>query len=213
MGDALGKLYVERHFPPGAKARMDELVANLREAYRVSINQLDWMTPDTRQRALAKLDDRRSSASMRLARLVLLGDLGGTDPAQARHPVGLTPALELVEARQLGLVGRDDQLAGALVGDFAVVAVGVELARSFDAEPRSQRSWSVVDAGVDDAARVAGLVRAKLRLALENADSRIGVPLGQLARDREPDDAPTDDREVTFARRLDRRHSSEASAR
>jgi putative endopeptidase len=56
MGDALGKLYVERHFPPGAKARMDELVANLREAYRVSISELDWMTPETRQRALAKLD-------------------------------------------------------------------------------------------------------------------------------------------------------------
>jgi predicted metalloendopeptidase len=56
MGDALGKLYVERHFPPDAKARMDELVANLREAYRVSINRLDWMTPDTRLRALAKLD-------------------------------------------------------------------------------------------------------------------------------------------------------------
>jgi predicted metalloendopeptidase len=56
MGDALGKLYVERHFPPDAKARMDELVANLRQAYRVSINRLDWMTPDTRLRALAKLD-------------------------------------------------------------------------------------------------------------------------------------------------------------
>ena len=56
MGDALGKLYVERHFPPGAKARMDELVDNLREAYRVSINRLDWMTPETRERALAKLD-------------------------------------------------------------------------------------------------------------------------------------------------------------
>jgi predicted metalloendopeptidase len=56
MGDALGKLYVERYFPPDAKARMDELVANLREAYRVSINQLEWMTPETRQRALAKLD-------------------------------------------------------------------------------------------------------------------------------------------------------------
>ena len=56
MGDALGKLYVDRYFPAGAKARMDELVANLREAYRVSINQLDWMTPDTRRRALAKLD-------------------------------------------------------------------------------------------------------------------------------------------------------------
>ncbi|MBU8818951.1 M13 family metallopeptidase [Mycolicibacterium goodii] len=56
MGDALGKLYVQRHFPPEAKARMDELVANLREAYRVSIDELDWMTPETRAKALAKLD-------------------------------------------------------------------------------------------------------------------------------------------------------------
>jgi putative endopeptidase len=56
MGDAVGRLYVERHFPPDAKARMDILVANLREAYRVSINDLDWMTPATRQKALAKLD-------------------------------------------------------------------------------------------------------------------------------------------------------------
>ena len=56
LGDAVGRLYVERHFPPDAKARMDVLVANLREAYRVSINDLEWMTPDTRRRALAKLD-------------------------------------------------------------------------------------------------------------------------------------------------------------
>ncbi|WP_156428037.1 M13 family metallopeptidase [Mycobacterium sp. GA-1999] len=56
MGDAVGKLYVERHFPPHAKQRMDELVANIREAYRVSINSLDWMTPATREKALAKLD-------------------------------------------------------------------------------------------------------------------------------------------------------------
>lgn len=56
MGDAVGKLYVDRHFPPAHKARMDELVANLREAYRVSITNLEWMTPETRQRALAKLD-------------------------------------------------------------------------------------------------------------------------------------------------------------
>jgi putative endopeptidase len=56
MGDAVGKLYVERHFPPHAKERMDELVANLREAYRVSINSLEWMTPETREKALVKLD-------------------------------------------------------------------------------------------------------------------------------------------------------------
>ena len=56
MGDALGKLYVQRYFPPEHKARMDQLVANLREAYRVSITNLEWMTPETRERALAKLD-------------------------------------------------------------------------------------------------------------------------------------------------------------
>ena len=56
MGDAVGRLYVERYFPPEAKARMDVLVDNLRKAYQVSIESLDWMTPETRQRALAKLD-------------------------------------------------------------------------------------------------------------------------------------------------------------
>lgn len=56
MGEALGRLYVERHFPPEAKSRMDELVDNLREAYRVSINRLEWMTPETREKALVKLD-------------------------------------------------------------------------------------------------------------------------------------------------------------
>jgi putative endopeptidase len=56
MGDAVGKLYVQRHFPPGAKARIDTLVGNLQEAYRISISELDWMTPQTRERALAKLD-------------------------------------------------------------------------------------------------------------------------------------------------------------
>lgn len=56
MGDAVGRIYVERHFPPDAKSRMDELVTNLREAYRVSINELEWMTPATRAKALVKLD-------------------------------------------------------------------------------------------------------------------------------------------------------------
>jgi putative endopeptidase len=55
MGDAVGKLYVQRHFPPDAKARVDALVDNLQEAYRISIGDLDWMTPQTRQRALTKL--------------------------------------------------------------------------------------------------------------------------------------------------------------
>jgi putative endopeptidase len=55
LGEAVGRLYVERHFPPAAKERMVELVANLVEAYRQSISTLDWMSPATRERALAKL--------------------------------------------------------------------------------------------------------------------------------------------------------------
>ncbi|MGP3533765.1 M13 family metallopeptidase [Microbacterium sp. RD1] len=56
MGEAVGRVYVERHFPPAAKEAMDELVANLVEAYRQSIRELEWMSPETRERALAKLD-------------------------------------------------------------------------------------------------------------------------------------------------------------
>ncbi|WP_432548095.1 M13 family metallopeptidase [Kineococcus sp. SYSU DK004] len=55
LGEALGELYVAEHFPPAAKARMEELVANLVEAYRVDIEALDWMTRETKDRALEKL--------------------------------------------------------------------------------------------------------------------------------------------------------------
>ncbi|WP_308798359.1 M13 family metallopeptidase [Agromyces silvae] len=56
MGEAVGRIYVERHFPPAAKAAMDDLVANLVEAYRQSISALDWMGEETRKRALDKLE-------------------------------------------------------------------------------------------------------------------------------------------------------------
>ncbi len=55
MGEAVGKLYVEKHFPPAAKDRMKELVENLVAAYRESIGSLDWMSPETRAKALEKL--------------------------------------------------------------------------------------------------------------------------------------------------------------
>lgn len=55
MGDAVGKIYVERHFPLEAKAEMDELVAWLLAAYAESISSLEWMSEVTRERALEKL--------------------------------------------------------------------------------------------------------------------------------------------------------------
>ena len=55
-GFALGRLYVERYFPPANKARADAMIANLTAAYRESITTLDWMGPETRREALAKLE-------------------------------------------------------------------------------------------------------------------------------------------------------------
>ncbi|HEX8028622.1 MAG TPA: M13-type metalloendopeptidase [Vicinamibacterales bacterium] len=55
LGEMLGKLYVEKHFKPEAKARMEALVANLREAYKIGIGTLEWMGPETRKQAQEKL--------------------------------------------------------------------------------------------------------------------------------------------------------------
>lgn len=60
IGEAVGAEYVARVLPPEAKAEMEELVANLIEAYRVSISGLDWMSAETRERALKKLGQFRS---------------------------------------------------------------------------------------------------------------------------------------------------------
>ncbi|MDB5292240.1 MAG: peptidase, partial [Phycisphaerales bacterium] len=55
MGEALGRLYVEKHFTPDAKRRMDDLVKNILAAYRERIESRDWMGADTKKQALAKL--------------------------------------------------------------------------------------------------------------------------------------------------------------
>lgn len=56
MGEGLGQLYVQEHFSPQAKARAQELVDNVMLALKARIEQLDWMSPETKQKALAKWD-------------------------------------------------------------------------------------------------------------------------------------------------------------
>lgn len=56
LGEAVGNIYVEKYYPPEAKARMDQLVKYLIEAYRESIQELDWMSDETKKKALVKLD-------------------------------------------------------------------------------------------------------------------------------------------------------------
>ncbi|HYQ99449.1 MAG TPA: M13 family metallopeptidase, partial [Casimicrobiaceae bacterium] len=55
IGEALGRVYVAKYFPPESKARMEKLVANLLLAYKQSIDQLDWMGAETKREAQAKL--------------------------------------------------------------------------------------------------------------------------------------------------------------
>ncbi len=85
LGEAVGKLFVEEHFPPAAKARMNTLVANLTEAYRRNILALDWMSPETKAKALEKLakfnpkigytDHWRDYSSLEIRRDDLVGNL------------------------------------------------------------------------------------------------------------------------------------------
>jgi putative endopeptidase len=55
IGDLLGQLYVAKYFKPEAKARMTEMIKNLRAAFEIRIKNLDWMSAETKEKALAKL--------------------------------------------------------------------------------------------------------------------------------------------------------------
>ncbi|WUR14677.1 M13 family metallopeptidase [[Empedobacter] haloabium] len=56
LPEAVGRMYVETHFPPEAKARVQQMVGNIVAAFRRRIEQLDWMAPSTKREAQAKLD-------------------------------------------------------------------------------------------------------------------------------------------------------------
>lgn len=56
LGEALGQIYVAKHFPPEAKARMDEMIRNIKAVMRDRLATLEWMTPPTREKAIAKFD-------------------------------------------------------------------------------------------------------------------------------------------------------------
>lgn len=85
LGEAVGKIYVEKHFPPAAKERMKTLVENLVAAYRDSISDLQWMSPETRKKALEKLakftpkigypDKWRDYSSLQIKRDDLVGNM------------------------------------------------------------------------------------------------------------------------------------------
>ena len=86
LGEAIGQIYVQRHFPQAAKVAMLELVDNLIEAYRISINELSWMSQETKAKALDKLakftpkigypDKWRDYSALSISRDGLFGNIG-----------------------------------------------------------------------------------------------------------------------------------------
>ena len=56
LGDIVGKMYVDKYFGPKAKAEIEDLVKNIKTAFRARIDRLDWMTPETKAKAKAKVD-------------------------------------------------------------------------------------------------------------------------------------------------------------
>jgi putative endopeptidase len=89
LGHPLGKLYVAAYFPPAAKAKAEDLVANLLKAYDADIRTIDWMTDATKQKALEKLhaftphigypDRWRDYSGLTITRNDLIGDIERSD--------------------------------------------------------------------------------------------------------------------------------------
>jgi putative endopeptidase len=97
LGEALGKLYVAKYFPPQNKARMQVLVLNLLEAYRRDIDTLDWMSAETKVGAQAKLakmlpkigypDHWRDYSALKISREDLLGNVVRANEFEYRRNV------------------------------------------------------------------------------------------------------------------------------
>ena len=98
MGEALGKLYCARYFPPEAKTKIQQLVANLLKAYEQDIQSLDWMTPATRAKALDKIrsfypklgypDTWRDYSALAISRQDLLGNVRNAQAFEWRRRLG-----------------------------------------------------------------------------------------------------------------------------
>jgi Predicted metalloendopeptidase len=70
MGFGVGQLYTAKYFPAEAKQKIQDLVSNLKAAYRARIEKLDWMGPETKKEALKKLDTTRLRLAIQIIRVI-----------------------------------------------------------------------------------------------------------------------------------------------
>ncbi len=100
MGDALGKLYVAKHFPASSKERADALVKISSPAFKQGIEGLDWMSPDTKREAQAKLakfmpkigypDKWRDYSALEISKGDLVGNVTRANAFEYRSSIGAT---------------------------------------------------------------------------------------------------------------------------
>lgn len=102
LGEALGKLYVERAFPPQAKARMQDLVKNILKALRGRILNLEWMSDVTKQQALAKLDTIR----VKIGYPDVWRDYSKLEVARGSYVTNVLAARHFEFHRNLGRLGK-----------------------------------------------------------------------------------------------------------
>jgi hypothetical protein len=121
---------------------------------------------------------------------LVVRDLPRRHATQAAKAVGAAAALELVETRHLGLLGRHDELAAQLEGEVALAAEVHQPAAPLDAQSSLARPRPVVEPGVEDATVVPGLVRGETGLGLDDGDAAAEAA-SEGPRRRQADDPGT----------------------
>ncbi len=102
LGEALGQVYVDKYFPPAAKARAKEMVNNLIAALRADIPTLSWMGPETKKEALAKLE----AFTVKIGYPDKWRDYAKLPIDRSSYDANVRRSVEFEYARQLGKIGE-----------------------------------------------------------------------------------------------------------
>jgi len=102
LGEALGKVYVDKYFPPAAKARAKEMVNNLIAALKDDIPALDWMGPETKKEALTKLE----AFNVKIGYTDKWRDYSKLTIERSSYAGNIRRSYEFEQARQLAKIGK-----------------------------------------------------------------------------------------------------------
>src|ERR1041384_1921443 len=167
--------------------RREDVTAGRAHVFRVGLGHLYEVDDAGRGRM-----NRAHAARVRLDLFYPLR----ADHLKAGNPIRGPAPVKLFEPRQLAVIRGDDDLAAKIIGDAVLIAELQEFAAARYASRRFQRTGLVVDAAVNNAAVVAGLVARQLGFFFEDDQSQAREALGHLHRGGETDDAASDHDDV-----------------